>query len=144
MQINRKLQQKEVEYYLSEMGVNHLMESFITNLSGGEIQRVLIARAAAQQANFLILDEPLQGIDFAHEVSIYEHITQLRKKFNCAILMISHDLNIVMFSTDRVICLDKHICCNGTPSAVMETEHYANLLGGRQHIIYNHKSSLCK
>ena len=99
MQINRKLQQKEVEYYLSEMGVNHLMESFITNLSGGEIQRVLIARAAAQQANFLILDEPLQGIDFAHEVSIYEHITQLRKKFNCAILMISHDLNIVMFST---------------------------------------------
>lgn len=144
MQINRKLQQAEIEFYLSEMGVYHLMDSFITSLSGGEIQKVLLARAAAQQANFLVLDEPLQGIDFAHEVSIYQHITQLRKKLNCAILMISHDLNIVMFATDRVICLDKHICCSGTPSAVMETEHYANLLGDRQHIIYNHKHSLHK
>lgn len=142
MQVNKKLTEDELYFYLQEMDVLHLKETFISKLSGGELQRVLLARAAAQNANFLVLDEPLQAIDFANEVNIYEHINRLRSKLNCSILMISHDLNIVMLNTDRVICLDKHICCMGTAAEVMETTHYANLLGDRRHIEYNHKQSL--
>lgn len=142
MRINKPLSDEVMENYLIQMGVAHLKNSFVSNLSGGELQRVLLARAAAQEANLLILDEPLQGVDFANEVSIYNHIALLKQQLNCAILLISHDLNIVMFSTDRVICLDKTICCTGKPEEVMKTEHYSNLLGNRQHNFYNHSQSL--
>lgn len=144
MQINTPLNNKELNYYLEQMGVVHLKNSFVSELSGGELQRILLARAAAQRANLLVLDEPLQGVDFANEVNIYEHIALFRKELNCTILLISHDLNIVMYSTDRVICLDKHICCIGRPEEVMKTKHYSDLLGDREHIFYSHKPSIYK
>ena len=101
------------------------------DLSGGELQRVLISRAIAKKPNLLVLDEPVQGVDFKGEVALYELIKKISEKINCGILLISHDLHVVMSATDFVICLNGHVCCSGKPHIVAQNEKYKELFGDR-------------
>lgn len=112
-------------------GVGHLARSEVRNLSGGEFQRVLLARAIARRPNLLVLDEPVQGVDFAGEIALYELIARIRDELQCGVLLISHDLHVVMAATDRVVCLNGHVCCSGTPTAVAESAEYRALFGAR-------------
>ncbi|MBA1993767.1 ATP-binding cassette domain-containing protein, partial [Escherichia coli] len=82
-------------------------------LSGGETQRVLLARALLNRPQLLVLDEPTQGVDVNGQVALYDLIDQLRRELDCAVLMVSHDLHLVMAKTDEVLCLNHHICCSG-------------------------------
>ena len=100
-------------------------------LSGGEFQRAMLARAIARKPDLLVLDEPVQGVDFTGEIGLYDLIKRIRDDLHCGVLLISHDLHVVMAATDRVICLNGHVCCSGTPTAVASSEAYHSLFGGR-------------
>ncbi len=121
----------EVEAALSLAGVSHLSRSFVDGLSGGEFQRVLLARALVRKPDFLVLDEPVQGVDFSGEIALYELVQDLREELNCGILLISHDLHVVMAKTDYVVCLNGHVCCSGAPSQVAASPEYQSLFGPR-------------
>ena len=110
-------------------GVEDLIYADLKNLSGGEFQRVLIARAIAKKPELLILDEPVQGVDFNGEIALYNLIKSISDSLNCGILLISHDIHFVMSSTDHVICLNGHICCSGSPSSVAKNPAYIDLFG---------------
>ncbi len=116
---------------LEETGVRALGNAQIHELSGGEFQRVLLARAMAMKPDLLVLDEPVQGVDFAGEVALYKLIADLRDRHGCGILLISHDLHIVMAATDRVICLNGHVCCSGEPEEVAVNPEFGQLFGSR-------------
>lgn len=116
---------------LTETGVGHLERAAVATLSGGELQRVMLARALLGSPDLLVLDEPMQGVDFMGEAALYELIGTLRAKRGCGVLMISHDLHVVMAATDRVICLNRHVCCAGTPDAVEQHPEYVRLFGRR-------------
>ena len=131
MSITARLSNLEIDVNLKRTSVEHLKQSQIRNLSGGELQRVLLARAIARKPDLLVLDEPVQGVDFAGEISLYDLISEIRDELQCGILMISHDLHVVMAATDRVICLNGHVCCQGTPGAVAESSEYKHLFGER-------------
>lgn len=107
----------------------HLANSQMSKLSGGEFQRVLLARAMIRTPELLVLDEPLQGIDFTGEIALYKLIENIRDRLNCGILLISHDLHMVMSTTDRVICLNGHVCCSGTPATVASSKEFISLFG---------------
>jgi zinc transport system ATP-binding protein len=114
---------------LAETGVAHLAGAQMSGLSGGEFQRVLLARALAREPNLLVLDEPAQAIDFAGAAQLYELIAAIRTRRGCGILLISHDLQVVLGASDRVICLNRHICCEGVPRAVAGHPEYVRLFG---------------
>jgi zinc transport system ATP-binding protein len=116
---------------LAEMGVAHLWTAQASTLSGGELQRVLLARALLRDPDLLALDEPVHGVDFAGEAALYELINSIRARRGCGVLMISHDLHVVMAATDRIVCLNRHVCCAGTPEAVSRHPEYARLFGPR-------------
>jgi zinc transport system ATP-binding protein len=116
---------------MSSTGVAHLANAEVRTLSGGEFQRVMLARAMARRPQFLVLDEPVQGVDFSGEIALYELIKRIRDELHCGILLISHDLHVVMAATDRVICLNGHVCCSGTPTAVASSPEYQALFGAR-------------
>jgi zinc transport system ATP-binding protein len=120
-----------IDAALAETGVAHLAMAQARTLSGGELQRVLLARALLRRPDLLVLDEPVQGVDFSGEAALYELIGNIRERHGCGILMISHDLHVVMAATDRVICLNRHVCCAGTPDAVSRHPEYARLFGRR-------------
>jgi zinc transport system ATP-binding protein len=121
----------EVEQALEAVGILHLAAAPVQQLSGGEFQRALLARALIRRPALLVLDEPVQGVDFAGEIALYELIGAIRERLGCGILMISHDLHIVMRQTDTVVCLNGHVCCSGTPQAVSESPEYRALFGGQ-------------
>ena len=98
-------------------------------LSGGEMQRVLLARALVRQPGLLVLDEPTQGMDVAGEQDLYRFLESLRTEWHMGLLLVSHDLHFVMETTDRVICLNHHVCCSGTPSAVCSDPEFLTLFG---------------
>tara|TARA_R110001583_G_scaffold4077_7_gene24373 strand:- start:601 stop:1356 length:756 start_codon:yes stop_codon:yes gene_type:complete len=126
---------------LKEVGAEHVIDSPLQNLSGGELQRVLMARALMREPDILVLDEPVQGVDVHGQVELYDLISRVRTERNCAILMVSHDLHLVMASTDRVLCLNRHICCTGTPEVVVNDPAYTALFGpyaARHLAIYVH------
>ena len=126
---------------LAATGISHLVNSEVRNLSGGEFQRAMLARAIARKPDLLVLDEPVQGVDFSGEIALYELISSIRTNLHCGILMISHDLHVVMAATDRVICLNGHVCCHGTPQVVAESAEYRQLFGARgasQLAVYQH------
>ena len=114
---------------LAETGVAYLRDAQVGTLSGGELQRVLLARALLRDPDLLVLDEPVQGVDFAGEAALYELIGAIRARRGCGVLMISHDLHVVMAATDRIVCLNRHVCCAGTPEAVSRHPEYARLFG---------------
>ncbi|MEO3431366.1 zinc ABC transporter ATP-binding protein ZnuC [Pelagibius sp. CAU 1746] len=121
----------EIGAALREVDIEHLAEAPVQQLSGGEFQRALLARAIVRRPALLVLDEPVQGVDFAGEIALYELIHDIRERLGCGILMISHDLHIVMGRTDTVICLNGHVCCSGTPQAVTESPEYRALFGAQ-------------
>ena len=114
---------------LAETGVAYLRGAQVGTLSGGELQRVLLARALLRDPDLLVLDEPVQGVDFAGEAALYELIGAIRARRGCGVLMISHDLHVVMAATDRIVCLNRHVCCAGTPEAVSRHPEYTRLFG---------------
>lgn len=122
-------QKKQFDVLLDEVGAKHVIDSPLYTLSGGELQRVLMARALIRNPNVLVLDEPVQGVDVHGQAELYSLISRVRTERNCAILMVSHDLHLVMSSTDRVLCLNQHICCSGTPEVVVSDPAYAQLFG---------------
>lgn len=131
MQLTGNLPQGMIEDALAMTGAAHLLRAQVRLLSGGEFQRVLLARAFARKPDLLVLDEPVQGVDFAGEIALYKLIAEIRDTLGCGILLISHDLHVVMAATDRVICLNGHICCSGTPKAVASSPQYRALFGDR-------------
>ncbi|MEO3387050.1 metal ABC transporter ATP-binding protein [Mesorhizobium sp. CAU 1741] len=116
---------------LEAVGIAHLGRAQVQTLSGGEFQRALLARAMLRKPDLLVLDEPVQGVDFSGEVALYELIARIRDETGCGILLISHDLHVVMAATDTVICLNGHVCCRGTPQSVVASDEYRQLFGGR-------------
>ncbi len=116
---------------LAETGVAHLVDAPVQALSGGELQRVLLARALLAEPDLLVLDEPVQGVDYAGEAEMYELIGELRHRRGCGVVMVSHDLHVVMAATDHVLCLNRHVCCAGTAEAVGRDPNYARLFGPR-------------
>jgi zinc transport system ATP-binding protein len=108
-------------------GITHTLSRSVHTLSGGEWQRVLLARALLRKPELLVLDEPMQGIDIAGQAQMYALINHAAKTLNAAVLMVSHDLHVVMSGTDHVVCLNHHICCEGHPHAVKEDAAYRDL-----------------
>ena len=120
---------EDVRASLARTGVPHLLARPVAALSGGELQRVLIARAILRRPDLLVLDEPAQGVDIAGEAALYELIRTLKAELGCGILMVSHDLHFVMAGTDHVVCINHHVCCQGTPQQVSEAPAYAEVFG---------------
>ena len=131
MTLTGPLPRRDIDAALAETGVRHLAKAEVQNLSGGEFQRALLARAIARKPDLLVLDEPVQGVDFSGEIALYELITAIRNRSGCGVLLISHDLHVVMAATDTVICMNGHVCCRGTPEAVSQSDEYRRLFGGR-------------
>ena len=131
MRLTGNVTKPEADDAMTETGVSHLQHEEVRTLSGGEFQRVMLARAIARKPGLLVLDEPVQGVDFAGEIALYDLIRRIRDKLNCGVLLISHDLHVVMAATDRVICMNGHMCCQGTPTAVASSNEYRELFGAR-------------
>lgn len=126
---------------LKRVQAGHLMNAPMQKLSGGETQRVLLARALLNKPQLLVLDEPTQGVDVNGQVALYDLIDQLRRELDCAVLMVSHDLHLVMAKTDEVLCLNHHICCSGAPEVVSMHPEFISMFGQRgseQLGIYRH------
>ncbi|MCK9563708.1 MAG: zinc ABC transporter ATP-binding protein ZnuC [Bacteroidales bacterium] len=123
---------------LERVEIAHLVDQPVTSLSGGETQRVLLARALLRQPELLVLDEPVQGVDITGQEALYRLIARIRNETGCAILMVSHDLHLVMAATDRVICLNRHVCCHGTPDVVSIDPAYTELFGVRTALYTHH------
>ena len=142
MLLTENLNDEVVNEALSLTGVIHLKNKNLGNLSGGEFQRVLLARAISRKPDLLVLDEPVQGVDFTGEIALYELIKKISDTLNCGILLISHDLHTVMSATDHVVCLNGHVCCSGSPSDVARNNEYKALFGEQASqtlSIYEHK-----
>ena len=114
---------------LEKVGADHLLDRQIAELSGGEFQRVVLARAISNRPELLILDEPVQGVDYSGEAELYQLIENIRNQLQCAVVLVSHDLHIVMAASDEVICLNQHICCSGVPQSVGADPEYRRLFG---------------
>ncbi len=121
----------EVDAALEAVGALRLRGAAVQELSGGEFQRVLFARAMVRKPDLLVLDEPVQGVDFSGEVALYDLIKRIRDTTRCGILLISHDLHVVMAETDTVLCLNGHVCCRGTPDLVVSSPEYLSLFGAK-------------
>lgn len=131
MTLTVRRSRQSVKRALSETGVAHLSNAAVQSVSGGELQRVLLARALLVDPHLLVLDEPVQGVDFAGEAAMYELISGLRRRRGCGIIMVSHDLHVVMAATDHVVCLNRHVCCAGTAETVSQHPEYARLFGAK-------------
>lgn len=123
---------------LARVGVPHLLKQPVGGLSGGETQRMLLARALLRKPSLLVLDEPVQGVDVTGQEALYQLIGELRHELNCGILMVSHDLHLVMAATDEVICLNQHVCCHGTPEQVSVDPEFVALFGSKT-ALYTHQ-----
>ena len=142
MTLTENLEDKTINEALSLTGVIHLKDKNLGDLSGGEFQRVLLSRAISKKPELLVLDEPVQGVDFTGEIALYELIKKISEDLNCGILLISHDLHTVMSATDHVVCLNGHVCCSGSPIDVAKNREYKALFGEQalQTLsIYEHK-----
>ena len=139
--VPRNERSKRIMAALEEVGAVRCAPQQLGELSGGELQRVLLARALLASPDLLVLDEPARGVDVSGEADLYRLISDLRDRRGIGVLLISHDLNVVMASSDRVLCLNRHICCSGIPEAVSQHPEYLRLFGpdiGRALAIYRH------
>ena len=142
MLLTEDIKDEAIEEALTLTGVTHLKNENLGNLSGGEFQRVLIARAISKKPELLVLDEPVQGVDYTGEIALYDLIKKISDTLNCGILLISHDLHTVMTATDHVVCLNGHVCCSGTPMDVAKNNEYKTLFGEQASqilTVYEHK-----
>lgn len=141
MTLTGPLADRDIAAALESTGMAHMEQAEVRHLSGGEFQRALLARAIARKPDLLVLDEPVQGVDFSGEIALYDLIRSVRDNTGCGILLISHDLHLVMAETDTVICLNGHVCCRGTPQAVSRSPEYMRLFGSaaaRTLAVYSH------
>ena len=142
MVLTESISNELIDEALSLTGVIHLKDKNLGDLSGGEFQRVLLARAISKKPELLVLDEPVQGVDFTGEIALYELIKKISDELNCGILLISHDLHTVMSATDHVVCLNGHVCCSGSPKDVARNNEYKALFGEQASqtlSVYEHK-----
>ena len=131
----------ELSEILQLTGITQLQQTPMQSLSGGETQRVLLARALLRDPQLLVLDEPVQGVDVTGQSALYGLINEIRKRRKCGVLLVSHDLHLVMATTDTVICLNQHVCCHGHPEKVTSDPAYLALFGDSpkpQVAIYTH------
>jgi zinc transport system ATP-binding protein len=119
----------DLEEILQLTGTSRLINMPMQSLSGGETQRVLLARALLRDPQLLVLDEPVQGVDVSGQVALYSLINEIRNRRGCGVLLVSHDLHLVMANSDTVICLNQHICCQGHPEQVTNDPAYLALFG---------------
>lgn len=140
MSLTHKTSKVEVVQALEKTGVASLINQQVSSLSGGETQRVMLARTLLGKPDLLVLDEPTAGVDVTGEVQMYDLISQIRDETGCAILMVSHDLHLVMSKTDQVLCLNQHLCCSGQPESVSKHPEYLALFGDKTESIavYTH------
>lgn len=115
---------------LTRVRIAHLIDADVHVLSGGELQRVMLARAFLREPDLLVLDEPTQNLDISGEVDIYRTIVEVRDVLGCGVLLVSHDLNVVMAATTRVYCLNGHVCCSGAPEHVSKHPEFLRMFGG--------------
>ena len=127
--VSKTADAQQIDAVLLQVKITHLATHPMQALSGGELQRVLLARALLRSPQLLVLDEPAQGVDINGQAELYNLITEIRDEYRCAVLMVSHDLHLVMSSTDRVICLNHHVCCSGHPEHVSNDPAYHELFG---------------
>lgn len=125
---------------LEDVAAPHLCERPLQQVSGGELQRVLLARALLRQPDLLVLDEPVQGVDVNGQVELYQLINRLRDRYGCGVLMVSHDLHLVMATTNTVVCINRHVCCSGHPEQVSTDPAFLALFGERASAlaVYSH------
>lgn len=141
LQFTRTKLSEDCYSVISDVGVKHLLEQPMETLSGGEVQRVLLARALLRNPNLLVLDEPVQGVDITGQAALYSLISRIRDQYKCGVLMVSHDLHLVMATTDQVLCLNQHVCCAGHPESVSKHPAYLELFGEKvseELAIYTH------
>lgn len=119
----------DVAAALARVGVDHLAAAPVQALSGGEFQRALLARALVRRPQLLVLDEPAQGVDITGQNALYGLVGDLRDETGCGVLMISHDLHLVMAGSDRVVCINHHVCCSGAPESVGAHPEFVALFG---------------
>ncbi len=119
----------DLDRVLREVGANSVLDRQFSQLSGGELQRVLIARALLRDPQLLVLDEPVRGVDYTGEAELYSLIGRIRAERGVGILLISHDLHVVMAQSDKVVCLNRHVCCSGVPQSVARHPEYARMFG---------------
>jgi ABC-type Mn/Zn transport systems, ATPase component len=132
LQLASRSGQSSLEAALARVRIQHVLETPLQALSGGETRRVLLSRALLNDPDVLVLDEPTTGVDVTGQAGLYGLIGRLRKRRHCAALIVSHDLHLVMAATDEVICLSHgHICCSGRPEAVSQHPEYLALFGRR-------------
>ena len=129
-----------LEKTTKELDISHLLNHPIQKVSGGEMQRILLARALIREPELLVLDEPVQGVDLQGQTEIYDYINQVRHEHHCGILMVSHDLHVVMRHTDEVLCLNQHICCSGHPGVIRKDSEFKALFGelSESFAVYEH------
>lgn len=142
-----KSNKQAISKVLQLCGIEHLANSPVQSVSGGELQRVLLARALLNDPHLLVLDEPMQGVDIKGQQELYKLLDLVKQTYKCAILMVSHDLNIVMANTNQVLCVNKHICCAGTPEKISHDPSFINLFGKQfasNLALYVHNHQNCK
>lgn len=132
---------RDLDAALGEVGVGEVLDSPIQSLSGGQMRRVLLARALLRDPDLLVLDEPAAGVDVPGQAALYELIKTIRDRRGCGVLLISHNLHLVMAAADRVVCLNHHVCCEGQPGSVSRNPAYLDLFGddaARAFAVYTH------
>ena len=134
----KKLTAEQKDHLFTQLSIAPLLNKQLKHLSGGETQRVLLARALLDRPKLLILDEPMQGLDPESESWLYQFLDTLPDFLRCAMLVVSHDLHWVMKGSRHVICLNKHICCQGVPSQVAVTPEFVQLFGYQAPYIHQH------
>jgi len=141
VQLGRRAEDEEIERALADVGAGKLGDRQLSELSGGELQRVVLARALVGSPGILVLDESVRVIDYAGDAELYTLIGRLRSGRGFGVLLVSHDLHVVMAQSDRVICLNRHVCCSGVPQSVAQHPEYARLFGpqaARAFALYHH------
>jgi len=129
LRLARPIRSGGIEAIAEELEILHLLDNPMQKLSGGEQQRVLLARALSREPDLLVLDEPVQGVDVIGQAELYRLIGRIRDRYRCGVLMVSHDLHLVMATTDRVLCINRHVCCVGHPQSVSKHPAYLELFG---------------
>lgn len=129
LSLSGALKPAHLDAVLRETNAAHLLDQPVQAISGGEMQRVLLARALLREPQLLVLDEPAQGVDVTGQGELYALLARIRERHGCGILLVSHDLHLVMEASDSVLCLNQHVCCTGHPQAVSRHPEYLRLFG---------------
>ena len=141
LKLPKSLTPQEINTALGQLDIEHIKDRPVHALSGSEIKKLLLARALLRKPDLFVLDEPTAFLDPAGQAKFYQFIAQLPKLYDCSVLLISHDLHVVMAAADEVICLNRHVCCHGTPHDVSRDPQYHALFGiaGEGLTVYPHQ-----